>query len=240
MEAKEMIFLRKSVRSYTNEPVTPELLAKIYAMELTPLYPEIAVRWEIVGRDQVKCICPWTTPQVITIYSQKAEGDLENIGFLFQQLELRLQAMGLGVCWLGMGQLNQQAAPNRQDDMQFRIMLAFGHPKGHALREGPQEFRRKTLSQIADHPDERLEPARLAPSSVNSQPWYFTHDGGCLHVYCTTAGLLQSKARQDMNRIDIGIALAHLWISNPDTFRFFRTENAPVKKKYLYIGTITL
>ena len=67
MDWKQMIFRRKSVRSYTGEPVSPELLSEIYALPLTPLYPEIAVRWEIVGRNQVKCLCPWTTPQVITI-----------------------------------------------------------------------------------------------------------------------------------------------------------------------------
>ena len=239
MDRMQMIFRRKSVRSYTGEPVSAELLGEIYALPLTPLYPEIAVRWEIVGRNQVKCLCPWTTPQVITIYSEETDGYLENVGFLFQQLELQLQAMGLGVCWLGMGRLNQASVPQADDNLRFVIMLAFGHPKGDALRPDAESFKRKPMTAISDQPDSRLEPARLAPSSVNSQPWYFLHDGDMIHVFCAYSGIL-GRSLSEMNRIDIGIALSHLWICNTDNFRFFRTETPPSLRGYGYIGTIII
>ena len=83
-----------------------ETIEKILSFEMKPLYPEIKVRMDIVSRNQVKCICPWTTPQLIAIYSEETEGYLENIGFLFQQMDLYLQTLGLGVCWLGMGRMN--------------------------------------------------------------------------------------------------------------------------------------
>lgn len=75
-------------------------------------------------------------------------------------MDLYLQTLGLGVCWLGMGKMNPKSAPEVEG------------------------FRRKHLEQIADRADPRLEPAWLAPSSVNSQPWHFTHDGETIHVYC--------------------------------------------------------
>ncbi len=234
MTLNEMIYHRKSCRSFTNVPVDAAMIETVKAFSMKPLYPEIKVRWDIVPRNQVKCICPWTTPQLIAVYSEETDGWLENVGFLFQQMDLYLQSLGLGVCWLGMGRLHPKTAP-KAEGMQFAIMLAFGHPKGEQIRRDVKDFNRKTLDQIADRLDPRLEPARLAPSAVNSQPWYFTHEGDTLHAYRIP------NARLDyMNRIDMGIALAHLYVANGEAFRFFRAENAPALPGYSYIGSITL
>ena len=229
MTLNEMICRRKSCRSFTGKPVDAEMMEKILSFEPKPLYPEIKVRMDIVSRDKVKCICPWTTPQLITIYSEETDGDLENIGFLFQQMDLYLQTLGLGVCWLGMGRMNPKTT-TQVDGMKFVIMLAFGHPKGHQLRHDVTDFKRKSMEKITDTPDPRLEPARLAPSAVNSQPWYFTHDGDTIHVHCSKKGSL----------LDAGIALAHLYVANEDTFRFFPSENVPSVSGYRYIGSVML
>lgn len=229
MTLNEIIYHRKSCRSFTGEPVDAEMIEKILSFESKPLCPDIKVRMDIVSRDKVKCICPWTTPQLITVYSEEAEGYLENIGFLFQQLELYLQTLGLGVCWLGMGRMNPKTA-TEVEGMKFVIMLAFGHPKGEQLRHDRKEFKRKPPQSITDQPDPRLEAARFAPSAVNSQPWYFTHEGDTIHVHCSRKG----------GPLDIGIALAHLYIENPETFRFFRAETATEVPGYRYIGSVTL
>lgn len=229
MTLQEMIFHRKSCRSFTNKPVDAEMLKTVKAFSMKPLYPQIKVHWEIVSRNQVKCICPWTTPQLIAIYSEETDGWQENVGFLFQQMDLYLQSLGLGVCWLGLGKMNPKTAP-RVDGMRFVIMLAFGYPKGEQLRHNVKSFKRKAMEQIADQSDSRLEPARLAPSAVNGQPWYFTHEDDTIHVYCSRKG----------NRLDIGIALAHLYVTNAETFRFFKAENAPTVPGCDYIGSIML
>ena len=239
MEWKDMISRRKSVRKYTGVPVDEQTLMQIRHVisSLKPLYPQISVRAEIVEREQVRFFLPWKTPQLVAVYSEKTEGYLENAGFLFQQLDLYLQSIGLGCCWLGLGKMRKDL---EREGMEFVILLAFGYPQGEALRSGPEEFNRKALSQISDREDPRLEPARLAPSSTNSQPWYFTHEGDKIHAYCSRTGLLRHKALGNMNRIDMGIALAHLYLSNPDTFRF-SLEASPVQlENYGYIGSITL
>ena len=229
MTLNEMIYHRKSCRSFTGKPVEPEMIEQILSFDLKPLYPEIKVRMDIVSRDKVKCICPWTTPQLITIYSEETEGCLENIGFLFQQMDLYLQTLGLGACWLGLGKLNPKTS-TKVEGMRFVIMLAFGYPKGDQLRHDLKGFMRKPMEKITDKPDPGLEPARLAPSAVNSQPWYFTHEGNIIHVYCSKKG----------SKLDIGIALAHLYVANEETFRFFRTENVSEMTGYHYIGSVTL
>ena len=229
MTLQEMIFHRKSCRSFLNKPLEPELMEKVLSFEPKPLYPDIKVRMDIVSRDKVKCICPWTTPQVITIYSEETEGYLENIGFLFQQMDLYLQTLGLGVCWLGLGQMNPKTT-QPVEGMKFVIMMAFGYPKGDQLRHDRKGFKRKSLEQIADRTDPKLEPARLAPSAVNSQSWYFTHEGNAIHVYCSKKG----------TRLDAGIALAHLYVSNVEGFRFFKAENVQDLTGYHYIGSCKL
>lgn len=229
MTLNEMIYHRKSCRNFTGQPVDAEMIETILSFELTPLYPKINVRMDIVSRDKVKCLCPWTTPQVITIYSEETDGYLENIGFLFQQMDLYLQTLGLGVCWLGMGRMNPKNAPEAEG-MRFVIMLAFGHPKGDQLRHSLKDFKRKSLNKIADKADPRLEPARLAPSAVNSQPWYFTHGGDTIHVHCSKKG----------SRLDAGIAVAHLYVANGETFRFFNAENPPAVPGYEYIGSCVI
>lgn len=229
MTLNEMIFKRKSCRSFTGVLVDAATIETIKGFPMKPLYPEIKIHWDIVPRNQVKCICPWTTPQVITIYSEEVEGYLENIGFLFQQMDLFLQTLGLGVCWLGMGRMNPKTT-TEVEGMKFVIMLSLGHPKGDQLRQDLKGFKRKSMEQITDTPDPRLEPARLAPSAVNSQPWYFTHEGDTIHVYCAKKG----------SRLDAGIALAHLYVSNEESFRFFHAENVQEVPGFGYIGSITI
>ncbi len=229
MTLNEMIFKRKSCRSFTNIPVDAATIETIKAFPMKPLYPEIKVHWDIVPRNQVKCICPWTTPQLITIYSEEAEGYLENIGFLFQQMDLYLQTLGLGVCWLGMGRMNPRTT-TAVEGMKFVIMLSLGHPKGDQLRHDLKSFKRKPMEQITDKPDAKLEPARLAPSAVNSQPWYFTHEGDNIHVWCSKKG----------SRLDAGIALAHLYVANDEIFQFFTADQPADLTGYDYIGSVTL
>lgn len=231
MSLSEMIYRRKSTRSFTGVSVDDATVHRIseFFAELKPLYPEIQVRGEIVDREQVRCFLPWTTPQLVAIFSEEKDGYLENVGFMFQQLDLYMQSLGLGVCWLGMGRLDSKGIVEERstDNLKFVILLAFGHPKGEATRQSIAEFKRKKLIEIADKVDENLEPARLAPSSVNSQPWYFTHEGDTIHTYCIRGGLFR-KALGDMNLVDMGICLSHMYLSNPDTFRFFKVEEVGV------------
>lgn len=60
-----------------------------------------------------------------------------------------------------------------------------------------------------------------------------------IHAYCTRKGLLKAGLTE-MNQIDMGIALAHLYAAAPDTFRFFRTKQTAAMQGYAYIGTVQL
>lgn len=229
----DVIFSRKSCRNYTDTPLDPAVLSEALS-GLTPLFPEIETEFRIVNRNDVRSVFRFLPPQLIAAYSEVKEGFLENIGFLLQQAELRLQKLGVGVCWIGL------AKPTFEDpkDKEFVIFLAVGTPSCE-IKRAKEKFIRKSPEEISDIFDPKLEPARFAPSAVNSQPWYFTHENETIHVYRTTNILKKSFLLGRMNQIDMGIALSHLYVSNPDTFRFFSAD-APKRKGYLYLGSVTL
>lgn len=241
MELKEMIYKRKSFRKYTGQPVGEETLQKIldFAGQAKPLYPEIRTEAKIVTKEQVRFYFPWKTPQLLAVYSENKPGYLENVGFIFQQVDLYLQSLGLGCCWLGLGKLREQVDGRGEEGMEFVILLAFGTP-AEALRQGPSDFHRKAMAEIADREDPALEPARLAPSSTNSQPWYFTHQGNTVHAFCSRGGILKHRMLGTMNRIDMGIALAHMYVSNPETFQFFCQPDTAAPEGYAYTGSFRI
>ena len=98
MELKDLIYRRKSVRKYTGEAANKQIVDQIlhFCSVAKPLYPDIGVKAMVVERSQVRFFLPWKTPQLIAVFSEQKPGYLENVGFLFQQVELYLQSIGLG------------------------------------------------------------------------------------------------------------------------------------------------
>lgn len=235
-----MIPKRRSVRSYLPEPVSEEMLADIRAfMEtLTPLIPGAQTSARIIPTEYANYMQKWRNPQFLIFHAAEGEDALINVGFMYQQLDLYLQSLGLGTCWVGLGWPDEKRIPP-PEGMKLAVMMAFGHPDNVALRT-EADFKRRTAEEIADRPDDRLTPARLAPSATNSQPWYFVHDGDVLHVYREELGLLKKRTHGRMNLIDMGIMLAHLYVANPETFAFFRTEERPEQKGRIYVGSVKI
>jgi nitroreductase len=238
MTPREMIDRRRSVRSYTDEPLSPALCEEVlsYLAAVPPLFEGFRLRAEAVTREEARCTLPmlWLPHDILSVYAGRDELSPVGVGFALGQLDLYLQGRGLGACWLGVG---RPKTKTEEDGLSFAVMMAIGHPKDVPLREGAADFRRRTLDEIADTRDERLEPARLAPSAINGQPWYFIHGDGLIHVFCTER---RSLILHNLQRMDIGIALSHLAVAHPETFTFRPLSPAPEKKGYAYIGSVTL
>ena len=239
MSLNDMIYKRLSVRKYTSEILSEAAIYKInmFLANSKRLYPDIKIHMEVMGKENIRCLLPWIPNQAVVFYSEEKEGYLENAGFIFQQLDLYLQEQCYGTCWLGLGRLNTGTKSQIEDGLKYVIMLGVGFPK-EEYRSDVSQFNRNKLAEISDFEDERLEPARLAPSSFNSQRWYFKHDEDMLHVYCSKKGFIRNKFFGEMNQIDMGIALAHMYVANPEEFQFYKLENAPEIEEHDYVGTI--
>lgn len=240
-QLKAMIPQRRSVRSYLPEPVDEATMADIRAFMdgLTPLIPGASTAARIIETSQASFLQKWRNPQFLCLYADEGDDALINVGYMYQQLDLYLQSLGLGACWVGLGWPDEKQLPP-PEGMKLAVMMAFGLPDDAPLRTGADDFKRRTMEEIADQPDVRLEAARLAPSATNSQPWYFTHDGDVLHLFREELKLLKKRTHGRMNPIDMGIMLAHLYVSCPDSFAFFRPEERPEKEGYVYVGSVRL
>lgn len=216
---------RKSVRKYREEKLSNEVVDRINQQIKTilPLYDNITVDIEIV--ESVKGPFYVSAPYYLTFYSEIKDGYLENIGFIGQKLSLFLTENGIGSCWLGM------AKPKSKGTLPFIICMAFGLPDEQLFRE-LKDFNRKPLSEISRGEDQRLESARLAPSGMNLQNWYFIVDNSRIDCY-TKKKVVSGK----MGLIDLGIALSHIAIESTD-FSFSRIESYSEIKNYSYVGSV--
>ncbi|MCL2774704.1 MAG: nitroreductase, partial [Oscillospiraceae bacterium] len=156
---KEIIYKRKSIRKYDMTPLGNDTVEDIHRFfaGIKPLYENIKVEYNITESESVRGLFAVKAPHYLIISSEVKEGYLTNTGFMLQQMDLYLQSIGLGSCWLGSAKPPEKPNP----PYEFVILLAFGRPQ-ESLYRSPSEFKCKPLSEISDTADKRLEAARLA------------------------------------------------------------------------------
>jgi nitroreductase len=228
----EIIRKRKSIRKYDPAKLDEETLNAIRnkIKSLTPLYPDISYSLEIANK--AKRGFGINAPHYLVFNSEEKDGSNENIGFIGQQMDLYFSENGLGSCWVGM------AKPQDKEDgaLPFVICMAFGKP-AESLHRTLSEFKRKPISDINEGADKRLEAARLAPSGVNAQNWFFIADSGKIHCYRTKPNPLIGFMMNKLNSIDMGISLCHIAVES-DNFRFIKETDVPKRKGCIYTGTV--
>jgi len=229
---KEIIRKRKSVRKYDPAPLDATALEAVYTQikGVKPLFPEIRYSIEIVNK--TKGMFNITAPHYLVFGSEEKEGAYENIGFIGQQLDLLFSASGIGTCWLGAAKPGGKEA----SALPHVICMAFGKPNEPLHRE-LSGFNRKPLSAISEGSDPRLEAARLAPSAINAQNWYFIAESGKIHCYRKKAKPLLGLIFNKMHAVDMGIAVCHI-AEESECFSFVKETDAPVRNGCIYAGTI--
>ncbi|MDR3645307.1 MAG: nitroreductase family protein [Clostridia bacterium] len=242
LQLYEVIFRRKSIRKYDMTPLPAAALAELrqFAGTVKPLDEKIRYAFTYLETDDVKNILPIKAPHYICLYSEKKGPYLMNAGFLLQQIDLYLSASGLGSCWLGMAKPSKQV-PAQKDGLEYVIMIAFGNADEPIHRADPSEFHRNSLAAISQISEERLlEPARLAPSSSNTQPWFFSGNTQEITVSRKRLNLIKAPFYGRMNQIDIGIALCHLWLSldHEGEGAVFDFQNAPAPDGYEFMAKV--
>lgn len=230
LDLESQMYIRKSCRNYEDVEIDMDLIHD-FMKTVKPLDDAIEYHYEILKRDEINLKTRWSAPYYLALFSQKKSCYGENIGFVFQQLSLFMQSIGIGSCWVGLASLKQK-------DPNFIIAIAFG--KSDNATRDLADFKRKKLTEISDFEDERLIPAQLAPSAINSQPWYFKHTDDGFDVYQQRQNILKRQLIKKWNPIDVGIALAHLYVANEDTFQFKVKGNPEKLKGYTYTGSIKI
>jgi nitroreductase len=211
----ETIFKRKSIREYDLTPLDERPLAEVmlHTSGLKPLFDEIKIEIKLLSQEDVKGLFKAKAPHYLAVFSEAKDGYLTNVGFTLQQMDLFFSANGIGSCWQGMPKPTKEIL--NRSKLEFVILLAFGKPKERSHRESVSEFQRKPPREITDikGADELLEPARLAPSAMNRQQWFFTGSGSAIHAYRAKSSFLTAFMFERMSKISMGIAICHMWIA---------------------------
>ena len=206
----ETIFKRKSIRKFESGPLDQSSMEMVRSeiAALKPMVPGIRTEIKMLGTDEVKGMFKAEAPHYLAIYSEEKEGSAANAGFMLQQMDLFFSASGIGCCWQGGPKPTKKVEPVA--GLEYVIMLAFGSPAETLLRKSLAEFKRKALSDISDIKgmDEFLEPVRLAPSGINNQSWFYRGDANRIDAYSA-----KSMITEQMNQINVGIGVYHLWLS---------------------------
>ena len=168
---------------------------------------------------------------------EPAEKDLEDYGYLMEQIILGATDLGLGTCWAG-GTFTQSSFARKislTGDEVMPAVASIGYiadPK--KARDGficqyagahhrraweklffDRQFGVPLASEDAGQYAIPLEMVRLAPSASNKQPWRIVRDGSVWHFYLARTpgyreGFFQLLLNLvDLQRIDMGIAMCH-------------------------------
>jgi len=220
---------RKSIRNYKEKNVSSEDMQKIKAIinEAKPLYETIPMEVLLIeDGEKIKAtfkglIGKYTkveAPHYLAFTSEVQEGHLENIGFIGEELVLKLTELGIGTCWIG-ATIKEEVFRNIvkvQDRQSYIILIAFGYP---AEELKPVETRKRLDKSkvVKGDYENQYEPIIQslidAPSAVNSQPWKLVVKNNKFDLYLENRNILTKKMLKDMNHIDMGIGLSHLYNS---------------------------
>ena len=235
LELSEALYRRQSTRAYDMSGLSKEELTEIieYAKGLENLIDGKKFKAEVLGADDVKSIMKWRAPHYLAIYSDDSDEGIMNAAYIYEQVVIYLTSRGIGTCWATSVSPKEK---HEEDGTKWCAVIAFGKPESGDGWRNPSDVKRKRFSDISDRADEKLEAARIAPSSMNNQPWFFEHDGDYINIFCKKQGFMK-KWMTSQNRVDMGIALGNLKVANPE-MRFDDKATAS-KDGYTFMGRIS-
>lgn len=220
---------RKSIRNYKEGNVSAEDLQKIRTIinEAKPLFKSIPMEVFLI-EDGKKITDTFTgliskytkvvAPHYLAFTSETQEGHLENIGFMGEEIVLKLTELGIGTCWVGAAIKEEvfKTIVKVQDKQNYIILVAFGYP-AEALKPVVTRKRldkSKVVTGVYENQYDPIIQALIdAPSAVNSQPWKLSVMSNKFDLYLENRNILTKKMLKDMNRIDMGIGLSNLYNS---------------------------
>ncbi|MBU1221876.1 nitroreductase family protein [Myxococcota bacterium] len=165
---------------------------------------------------------------------QKGKYDMLDFGFYFEDLLLRLTALGFGTCHLG-GTLDRSEFGKLMNVKENEVIPCISpvgipadkrHFKDRMLRFMASSAKRKSSEELFFNSEgkqlagpglekmkEILELVRWAPSASNRQPWRVSFDENRAEFHIKRSAiygkLIEMTIKHDLQMVDIGIAMNH-------------------------------
>lgn len=250
MDLKSAIVARRSVRSYTGEPLRESVFDGLveFISQIKPLHDNIPVDIEIYNREDFandfSRAAFYRANDFVVIRSAKtAKGYLPNAGFIGEQIILWLTHIGLGSCWVGW--VKQKKHPAR-GELPYVIAIEFGRADNAPFRRLPEDSPRMRLPEVMMNRISRpeflkiLDAGRLAPSVLNLQPIRYCTAEDNLYI-CRKPPPIQYKPLDELQQIGVGAAMANMYVQCDGECVFVRQSASPeLPQKCIYEYTMKL
>lgn len=251
MNIYEAIFCRRSTRKYVMEPLDPEYLEAFRSVieMVSPLDSSSRVEMEIVEnldkKSKVKGLMKADAPYYLAVYCEDTPMAYRSAGYAAEQVVLYMTSKGIGTCYLGSAKIGEK----EKNGLKQLLVISFGRADGPVHRE-MEDAHRLPLSGLCTYKDEPgenlkkiLKAARMAPSSMNTQPWRFVVYADRIYVFARKESFPHPKMFGAMRDFNIGIMLSHIMLSAEELWMDMETETEELyaRKNYKngdYICTI--
>lgn len=220
MNLYEAIFVRKTIKNYTNEALSQQTLDKLrdYFDNLTGLFGNMRCGYKVLdprkGEAHSTGLFGVRAPYYMAFYSEKASRYLMNMGYIMQQMVLYMCRLGIGTSYLSAQIVKKEDLT--MDGMQFVCAVAFGKAKGSHLRK-PAEAKRLPLKELCVYKEvprqwmnQLLEAARMAPSTMNNQPWRFVVYDNRIHIFSKKH---KAEHLKKWDEVNFGVMFANLMVA---------------------------
>ena len=237
----EIIRRRRSVRTYSKLPVPADVKERLhqYFQQLEGPF-QVGIRFELLDKLAIRADAKIKlrtygviqgASSFIAAAVEKKEHNLEQLGYIFENLILYLTSLGLGTCWMAATFNRSQFSKAMRigTDAILPIVTPIGYASGirspidTLMKPFPAVKMRKawnklffknsfnTLLEGADAGAYAmpLEMVRLAPSASNKQPWRIVKEDGSFHFYLAHDAIYSYRYKYDIQKIDMGIAMFH-------------------------------
>lgn len=161
-------------------------------------------------------------PHYIVACTEEKPGFRLAAGYAVAHIALSLNNLGIATCMTAGGLATEDFREIVTLDGDFVpvLILGFGNPEvPEDLYGNPKYYKRKPMGDlvlsglIKRKYKDIFDAARLAPSSMNTQPWRFIIEEKKIHVMRTKLGFIKNALFKSLNKIDMGIVLAHMVIA---------------------------
>lgn len=232
MNYKQLILDGKSVREFKEEAIESKYFNEIesYIKKSKKLLPEVDIELKIFANEEtyekLKNIAGYNghmikAPSYAIILSDVKRGYIENSGYIGERLILKARDLEIDSCWVTFNDsdiIKEKLGISSNKEITAIIALGYGIDKKFKNKSGSERLGVEKLVYMdkwgintsIDELEERglldaFGYARMAPSTLNRQPWRFIIDGGNIILAVKKDDFTSNYERG----IDAGIAMLY-------------------------------
>lgn len=245
MTTIEAILARHSTRNYLPEPIDVNItnaMMEVCTETPQPLNGEEAriavVERATDGRIGTYGVIRGAQGFLALCYRPVSHLSAVNAGMLMEQTVIWLTQQGVATCWLGGTFSRSEAAvlAGVKTDEKMPAVVAYGiaapneSVMSRVMKWAVKSKQRKPFDSLFEMPrgsefKEALEMMRLAPSSLNKQPWRARVSDDRIDFFVT--------ADTESNRLDLGIGLGNFALTAPAGEFYLQPDT--IYQNYAYV-----